>query len=46
MEAVFQIEKSETENGYATSGATRSSVENFKQQFQESKYIYQSIDRF
>ncbi|XP_071160548.1 baculoviral IAP repeat-containing protein 7-like [Mytilus edulis] len=36
MEAVFQIEKNETENGYATSGDTCSSVDNFKQQFQET----------
>lgn len=46
MEAVFHIEKNETENGYATSEDTRNSVDNFKQQFEESKYIYQSIDRF
>lgn len=46
MEAVFHIEKNEKENGYATSEDTCSSVDNFKQQFQESKYIYQSIDRF
>lgn len=36
LEAIFQIERNETENGYATSGATLSSEDNFSRQFQET----------